>query len=157
MLVIGLGHELRGDDGVGPWVANQIAAADWPGVAAVALQSCDPSSLLDMWRGFSFVYLIDAVVAPYPVGTILRVNLSRRMRAARLQTTSTHTIDLWAVIELARILGELPSHLVLYGIVSSSFQLGKGLSPAVEVAARNVVTRLWRAAKQIRRRWVAYP
>lgn len=149
VLIVGVGHELRGDDGVGPWVAKHIAAASWPGVTAVVLQSSDPSLLFNIWRGFSFVYLIDAVLAPYPVGTILRLNLSHRIRTARLQTTSTHTIDLWEVIELARTLGELPSRLILYGIVSYSLQLGMGLSPEVEAAARKVVTRLWRAVKQI--------
>ncbi|MFN3336658.1 MAG: hydrogenase maturation protease [Thermomicrobium sp.] len=151
LLVVGVGNELCGDDGVGPWIARRIAAADWPGVTAVALHSSDPSSLLDLWRGFSFVYLVDAVFAPYPVGTILRLNLTHRIWTARLQTASTHTIDLWEVIELARTLGELPARLVLYGIVSHSFRLGTGLSPEVEAAARKVVTRLRHAATQIRR------
>lgn len=44
MLVIGLGNPLRGDDGVGIWVAEHIAAANWPGVMAVALESSDPTT-----------------------------------------------------------------------------------------------------------------
>lgn len=149
MLVIGLGNPLRGDDGVGIWVAEHIAAANWPGVMAVALESSDPTTFFSLWHGFSLVYLVDAVIAPYPVGTILRMNLARRPRTTRVPTASTHTIGLWEILELARTLGELPPRLTLYGIVSDSFQFGKGLSPEVELAAQKLVTRLWRLAQHI--------
>nr|WP_286207167.1 hydrogenase maturation protease [Thermomicrobium sp. CFH 73360] len=151
MLVIGLGNPLRGDDGVGIWVAEHIAAANWPGVMAVALESSDPTLFFSLWHGFTLVYLVDAVIAPYPVGTILRLNLARRRRTTRVPTATTHIIDLWEILELARTFGELPPRLMLYGIVSDSFQFGKGLSPEVELAAQKLLTRLWRLAQHIGR------
>src|SRR3972149_1278589 len=52
---------------------------------------------------------------------------------------STHAINVADAIELARSLGELPPHLVVYGIEGRSFEAGAGLSPEVEKAVQEVV------------------
>ncbi len=151
MLVIGIGNELCGDDGVGPWIVKHIAAAHWPGVSAVELGSSDLTLLLDIWQDFSFVYLVDAVLAAYPVGTIIRVNCYNQDQITDVNMISTHHCNLLEVIKLARMLEMLPPRLFLYGIVGRSFQIGSGLSPEVEGAARTVATRLWRVAKHLER------
>jgi len=58
MLVIGLGNPLRGDDGVGIWIAEQIAAADWPDVMVLAIESGEPTQLIEAWAGATRVSLV---------------------------------------------------------------------------------------------------
>ena len=48
LLVIGYGNELRGDDGVGPWVARSVADWQVAGVEAVAVHQY---YRLTDWRG----------------------------------------------------------------------------------------------------------
>ncbi|MBI2939840.1 MAG: hydrogenase maturation protease [Chloroflexi bacterium] len=143
--MIGLGNEQRGDDGVGVRVARAVAAAGWDGVEAVALGSVDPAALMAVWEGVHAAFLIDAVVADAPPGTILRLDARRHPLPAGLRTFSTHGLDLASAVELARALGMLPPRLVVYGIVGRSFAYGEGLTPAVDRAARRVVERLRRA------------
>lgn len=58
MLVIGLGNPLRGDDGVGIWIAEQIAAVGWPDVMVLAIESGEPTQLGEAWAGAKRVYLV---------------------------------------------------------------------------------------------------
>ncbi len=141
-LVIGIGNELRGDDGVGLWVARRIAAASWPGVTAIAMEASDPSVLLHAWAGAERVYLVDAITAPLPPGSIVRLDLSRHPEAVASSTVSSHGLGLAEAIELGRALGLMPLRITLYGVVSRDFAYGTVLSPAVERAARQVVDRL---------------
>jgi hydrogenase maturation protease len=151
ILVIGLGNELRGDDGAGPWVARQVAAAGWPQVAGCALEAADPALLLDAWAGYDRVYVADAVIAPLPAGTIVRLDLLRRRQRERPATLlSSHGLGLGQAVELGRALRALPRHLVFYGIVAQDFAYGAGLSPVVEAAARQVLVRLRRAIDRCR-------
>jgi len=144
MLVIGLGNPLRGDDGVGIWIAEQIAAADWPDVMVLAIESGEPTQLIEAWAGAKRVYVVDALVAPLPPGRVLRFDLLRNPVPAHLATFSTHGLGLSEAVQLARILGALPSKLTLYGIVGQQFAYGVSLTPEVATAAQYVVARLRR-------------
>ncbi len=42
VLVIGYGNELRGDDGIGPWVAGELVNRGHPGVRALAVSQLTP-------------------------------------------------------------------------------------------------------------------
>ncbi|MBI4491780.1 MAG: hydrogenase maturation protease [Chloroflexi bacterium] len=140
-----MGNEHRSDDGVGIWVARQIAGAGWEGLVALALDSGDGTVLLSAWQGAERVYVVDAVVGAAPPGTIIRLDLLRQSLAGGLRALSSHGLGLVEAVELGRALDLLPGQLVLYGIVGRSFEHGKGLSPEVEHAARRVLARLRRA------------
>lgn len=55
---------------------------------------------------------------------------------------STHAFSLAEAVELARILGQLPEHLIVYGIEGKEFTSGEGLSPEVAAAVEEVVRRV---------------
>jgi hydrogenase maturation protease len=71
-LVIGLGNELMGDDGVGPETIKVLRPridSSWP----VRLKrAADVFALLDLWHGEPSVWLIDAISSGASPGTMQR-------------------------------------------------------------------------------------
>lgn len=63
ILIIGFGNELRGDDAVGPAVADAVAYQQWPGVCAVGTRQLTPE-LAEAVAGASEVYFVDASADP---------------------------------------------------------------------------------------------
>jgi hydrogenase maturation protease len=57
-------------------------------------------------------------------------------------TVSTHGFGLGEAIELARALGSLPPHCVVYAIEGATFEAGAPLSPPVAAAVGDVARRL---------------
>lgn len=134
-LIIGLGAEGRGDDGVGLEVARSLRGVD--GLAADVLEAPgDLTLLLDLWVGRSRVLLIDAVRSGAPAGTVHRWEGEETASFPRRTDVSSHGLGLAHVLELARSLDRLPEVLVIYGIESLSVGPGGGLSTSVDQAAR---------------------
>ncbi len=143
MLVLGLGSDLRGDDGAGLRVirvireraaAAGIAAREHPG---------DPLGLVWAWQGRAAVVIVDAMrwpgEAPGSVARLEKGPTPLPLRAAG--RGSTHAASIAEAAELARALGRLPPRLIVYGVQGEQFALGAGLSAPVhgvlpELAAR---------------------
>jgi hydrogenase maturation protease len=138
LVIIGVGNEYRGDDGVGLTIARQVRAAALPGVQ-VREESGEGAALIDAWQGADVVILCDAVRSGAAVGTIHRLEAHRQPIPAGFFRYSTHAFSVAEAVELARALGQLPPHLVLYGVEGSDFTAGIGLSPPVAGAAQEVV------------------
>jgi hydrogenase maturation protease len=132
-LVIGLGNRLRGDDGVGPRVAELVAERA-PELEVIVCER-EPTELLLHWRGARLAMIVDAVAGPSP-GAVHRIELgSQRLGERQGRTSSTHALALSDVIELGRELGRMPRRLVVYGIEAERFEAGAGLSPPVAACA----------------------
>jgi hydrogenase maturation protease len=58
-LVIGYGNELRGDDGIGPYLARAVAERGWPGVRALAVHQLVPE-LVETIATANVVVFVDA-------------------------------------------------------------------------------------------------
>jgi hydrogenase maturation protease len=129
-MVIGVGNPARGDDGVGAEVVRRL------GSGAVATS---PVQLLDLWEGADEVVVIDAARAGVGAGTIHRLEVGSGPLPAGVLASSTHTIGVAEVIELARALNRLPARVLVYGIEASDFFHGGRLSPEVEDAVSQVV------------------
>ena len=123
--VLGLGNRLRRDDGVGPWVASELARRVQG--ADVRQIDGDGFALLDAFGGAHEVLLVDAVAGPLPQDAL---------------RCSTHALGVVEAVELARALGQLPARLHVYGIEGADFGSGEGLSPAVAAAAGALVEEL---------------
>ena len=148
--VIGMGNAYRGDDGVGIWVACQVAAAGWDGVTAVTLNARDGTALFSAWEDADTAYVVDAVSADLLPGAIIRIDALRPSQATGISALSSHGLGLMEAIELGRALGLMPRRLILYGIAGYNFDHGSGLSPEVEQAAKRVLVRLQRVAARLR-------
>ncbi len=142
MLVIGIGNEYRGDDGIGLVVARRIAekCTNIP----VIEQSGEGAALMEAWQNDDFVLLIDAVSSGAAPGTIHRFDALEREIPTQFFSYSTHAFSVAEAVEMARTLGNLPPRLIVYGVEGRNFEFGVGLSSVVEQAAERVTVRILR-------------
>jgi hydrogenase maturation protease len=144
-LVVGVGNDDRGDDGVGPLVARLLAcalAADPPEGVAVMPWTGPPLGLLDVWDGCERLVLIDAVVSGGAAGGCRRWGADAPFRTDA--GPSTHGLGLASALALARALDRAPATVEVWGIEGAAFEPGAPLTPAVASAALELVERLRR-------------
>lgn len=157
-LVIGVGNPLRGDDAAGVLVARRLAAIAGLAITApiaipvvipvvIIEASGEGAALIDCWAGFDRVVLIDAVqstgAAGQP-GRVHRFDVVGQPLPSDFFHYSTHAFSVAEAVELARVLGLLPSVMVVIGITGESFAPGSLLSPAVEEAVASVTAEIAR-------------
>jgi len=106
---------------------------------SVKEQSGEGTSLMDAWKGYGRVLIVDAVSSGAAVGSIHRLDASKEPIPSKFFSCSTHNFGVAEAIELARTLSQLPGHLQLYGIEGKNFQPGEVLSSEVEQAMELVV------------------
>lgn len=136
-MIIGLGNEMRGDDGAGLRVVDLLADH---GIDAIRFDG-EPISLLELWPRSQRVVLIDAVSGSRP-GAITHVQPGDDGLDLVLAPGSSHLIGLAEVIELGSQLDLLPAELQLIAIEGTEFGLGRRPSAAVERACATVAAAL---------------
>ena len=129
-----LGSRYRGDDAVGPLVADRLRAS-----GALVL-NCDdePTRLLDAWAGLDLVVIVDAVCSGAEVGTVHRVEAGDGPLPRDLGLASTHAFSIADTLELGRAIGLAPRRVVVVGIEGAAFGMGDPLTPEVEAALGGV-------------------
>lgn len=142
LLVVGLGSLDRGDDAIGPTVAQRFAGLRVPGIRVVERE--DPTSLIDLWDGeegrADLAIVVDAVCSEQPPGTLTIMETGSRRNPlpedtwARTGRGGTHAFGLAESVELARALHRLPGRVVLVGVEAARFGHGEPLSEPVAAA-----------------------
>lgn len=138
ILVIGVGSQERGDDGVGLLVARAMGAKNLPNTTILE-ESGEGAALLEAWAGADAVILIDAVSSGAAPGTLHRFDARSERIPAIFSRFSSHAFGVAEAVELARTMNELPPRIVVFGIEGKAFEMGIGLSPEVVTAARIAV------------------
>jgi hydrogenase maturation protease len=141
VLVACFGNPHRGDDGFGPAVAEALRREAGIGVDVAVLRA-DALALLDAWRGYAHVVVVDAVASPLEPGTLVHVDVSRVPVPESLAASSTHALGPAGAIELARALGELPATVEILAASAQAFEPGAPLSPPVAAAVAATVERI---------------
>lgn len=133
-LIIGIGNRYRGDDGLGCLIVDELKKRIFNS-AEIIEHNGDPASLIDLWDGRSQVILIDAVSSGADLGTIYYFDLRQQTLPDTFRNYSTHAFGVVEAVELARVLGKLPKHIIFFGIEGESFKLdtqqSSGLEPAI--------------------------
>lgn len=143
VLVVGLGSPDRGDDAVGPIVAQRIATLRLHGVQV--LEREDPTALIDLWDDRDLVIVVDAVCSNGVPGTLMIMESG--VDGAPLTDDAwagtgrggTHAFGLAAAIELSRALHRLPRRLLLIGIEAGGLEHGAPLSAPVSAAVERAI------------------
>ena len=141
ILVIGVGNEYRGDDGVGPHIARKLKRKGLPR-ALIEIQNSEGTLLMESWRNAHTVILLDAVSSGAPPGKIYRFDARRQPIPSRFFNCSTHSFGIAEALGLAKRLKRLPPCALIYGIEGKTFEAGATLSPEVERAAEDVMERV---------------
>lgn len=105
--------------------------------------------VLDLWAEADAVILVDCMHAGAAAGTVHRLDAAARPLPAELGRTSSHTISIAEVVELARSLGRLPPAVIVFGIEGSRFDAGAPMQPAVSQATFAVAEAIRREADRL--------
>ena len=145
-LLVGVGNPIRGDDGVGPLVAEQLAArlgdsAEWLPFMGSGMD------LLGLLKGFDRIVLIDCFLhRDLAVGELCRIDVDDARRKVGMRDLSLHHMGVLDAFELASRMGvELPPDIHLYGIGVDKAQAEayrEGLSPEIEQHLPGILTEL---------------
>jgi hydrogenase maturation protease len=142
-MVIGIGNEYRSDDGAGLRVLRALREKMLAGT--VLIECTDEGiDLPETWKTASSVIVIDAVSSGAQPGTIYRLDALAQPISTDLSFQSTHSFGITEMIELARILGQLPARLIVYAIEGKDFSMGTALSAEVESSVQQVVAQVTR-------------
>ena len=143
-LIIGVGNDFRGDDGVGFYIARKLK--EMKNINADIIEAGgEGTAIMAFWENRVKVIMVDAVSSGAEVGTIYRYNVSEEnIPASIFSSQSTHAFGLIQAIELSRTLDKLPKCLIVYGIEGKTFGLGTEMSPEIKKAAQSIIERLSR-------------
>lgn len=140
--VIGLGQQAAGDDGVGLEVVAYLRRRGVPlGVELMAVR--EPSVLVPLLLAPAPVVLIDAVLAD-PPGKVLDLTFDA-LASRTPRPVSSHGLDLFGAMELARALGgdEVSGRLQVVAVsITRPRSLGLELSPEAAAAVPAAATRV---------------
>ena len=138
ILVIGYGNELRGDDGIGPRVAEAIAAVNHPDVRVRTVFQLVPELAAELAES-RMVLFVDALADPSRIAVELA-----RVEAEEIPDWSTHTADPRMLLALTRaVYGRTPEAWWLT-VPGRNFAVGEGLSSIAEENVRQAITRIKR-------------
>ena len=143
-LLIGVGNPLRRDDGIGPAVINQLTLLDHNPDITLINHHGEGLSLLEAWRGYPSVILIDATHSGQKPGTIQRfvIDPDSPPLPCGLFRYSSHLFGVAEAVALAQSLNRLPTRLVVYGIEGLDFSHGEQLTPPAQAALPLVIAQI---------------
>ncbi len=125
LLVIGYGNTLRSDDGVGPRVAEAVAALNLPGVGTLTCQQLSPEHADPISQAAAVVFVDAAVAAPEAVQL-------RPIEPGATTQLMAHSADPRTMLALARhVFGHAPRAWWLT-IPAVNLEFSETLSPQAE-------------------------
>lgn len=129
LVIFGWGNEARGDDAIGPLLAEQVEKR-WPGVAVVTDDQLQLEHALDL-KGRKMALFIDAGHGTEPPFTF------REVEPVSGLTHTSHALPPESVLHVYSHFGdEAPSAFVLC-VAGQSFELGESIRPET---AGNIAT-----------------
>ena len=138
---MGIGNPERGDDGIGRFVAR-LLMTNAPAHVRIVERDGEATALIADMQPAQHVWLIDAAQSGAPPGTIHRIDCAATDAAVPRGSLSSHGFGVAEAIALARVLGTLPPHCIVYAIEAAQFTPGAAPSPAVTHAAHEVAERI---------------
>jgi hydrogenase maturation protease len=135
-VVIGYGNTLRGDDGIGPHLAEEVAAWGWPHVRALAVHQLTPE-LAETLSAAGLVVFVDA--SADPEGEPVRLE---RVGPGGAEGAESHCGDPRALLGLARDLYGSAPEAWRVAVRGWRFELGELLSAEAAAHCRTALERI---------------
>ena len=136
-LIVGVGSELRCDDGFGPYLARIVrAVAEVFGLDANVVDAGNaPELYTDVMRKHGDVLIVDAVEVPgrYPPGTVVLAEVSVDERQPLI--ISTHSMNLPVIMRICSL-----DRVAVLGVVPKCLSYEIGLSKEVAENLREIVS-----------------
>lgn len=127
-IIFGFGNSLRGDDGVGPHLADLVDSLDWPGVLSRSVHQLTPELAADL-STVDRVVFIDARTKH--LGETRETVQVERIVCSTHQTSLTHSCAPASLLALAETLYGRAPEAWLVSITGQCFEPGDRLSTTV--------------------------
>jgi hydrogenase maturation protease len=142
LLVLGLGNPLRGDDGVGPRVVEQLKQCGLPlevevldaGTAGLGLLYLLAEPRAGSGDGPRRVIIVDAAEVGLEAGQFARFTPEQVELTAAAEGAGSHEAGLAEVLALAAALERPLPEIVIFGVQPGSLEWAAGLTSKVEAA-----------------------
>lgn len=144
ILILGVGNTILSDDGVGIYVAREIAKRFHDPDILVEESSVGGLELLDMMQGFNKTVIIDAVITgKREIGTLVRMSPEDLKGGSAMVR---HHIGLFEALELGIKLNmDLPEKISVYGIeVKDTMTFGESCTPEVAACIQEIAKEIVR-------------
>ncbi|HYM40280.1 MAG TPA: hydrogenase maturation protease [Thermoplasmata archaeon] len=145
LVILGLGNDLLGDDGIGLLAADALRGCEGPEVAVrTSVQS--GLYLLEHLQGFEDAIVVDSVAGDHP-GTIREL---RGADLAEMSVPSAHYVGLPEALGLARASGlSVPHRLRIFGVeIDIAQRIGSPPGSEVVAALPRLVAAVVTAARE---------
>src|SRR5690242_13214749 len=136
ILLIGYGNALRGDDGLGPRVAEAIAAANYPGVRVRSLCQLVPELAAEVAEA-KLVLFVDALTDPSRTAVELTP-----VAAEEITDWNTHTADPRTLLALTQAVYRRTPQTWWLTVPGRNFDCDEGLSAVAEEGVRQALALL---------------
>jgi len=134
-LVIGYGNTLRGDDGVGPRVAETLEAMHLPGVKTLICQQLSPEHAAPISLADTVIFVDAAVDSPKQVQL-------RRLQPSDTSQLMAHAADPRTMLALSRdVFGHVPQAWWLT-IPAVSLEFSESLTPKARLGFAEAVDKI---------------
>lgn len=131
VLVLGLGNTLRGDDGVGPRVVEELTCRGLPEGVMALDGGTGGLAVLHVLEGWQRVVVVDAADVGLEPGQFACFGPDQVRSAGAADRFSLHHAGLGEVLALADALGRTLPEMVIFGVQPAEIGWREGLSPAV--------------------------
>lgn len=139
-VVIALGNRFRGDDGIGPLVAERLEGRG--GEFIVVDGPMDALRIICTWENAPLAVVVDAAALGAPPGTVIRKELNGDPLPKELARCSSHGLGIAEAVALGKLLGRMPGRLVIYAVEGKTFRHGTAVSKEVRAAVEGIVRRV---------------
>jgi hydrogenase maturation protease len=142
VLIIGVGNDLLGDEGLGPHVARSLLSRkDLPAQVEVCEAGTALLDLLPAMAHHDRVILVDAIRTGREPGTVYRTELvtGSLFQSAAVLPVSLHEWGIIETLRVAEMLGLMPKQLTLLGAEPETLEPHIGLSALVALAAERII------------------
>jgi hydrogenase maturation protease len=140
--VIGIGNDLRGDDGIGPHAIRRLRGRV-DGRVRLIQNRGDALDLVAAWEGVEALFVIDASLSgEVPPGTVTRIEEGDSVVSKNIARCSTHGFGLAEALELGAALGRSPRRIVVYAAEAESMAHGTELSAVASRACDDIAARV---------------
>jgi len=148
--LVGIGNNLRGDDGFGPYFIRMLREkALLPKESLIIVEDVPENYAFPISRmDVDSVVFVDAVILEAPPGTVV-LGLLEELEGS-CQIASTHKLSLRMT---SRIIEETGKKAYLLGIVPETMEFGRDLSPIVRQATDELVLLVERLIGKIQIDW----
>ncbi len=134
LVIMGIGNDIRGDDGIGPYIVENIKHLESSNVSILNATTV-PENFTGKIRKIdpTHIIIVDAVIMNEGPG---KIKIVKKEEVAGV-SISTHSMSLSYLVNYLEL--EKPYNILFIGIEPESMELGQGLSPLVKYSSDEII------------------